>query len=289
MPDGTAVNSQKGGKLPPMCYTYDGSFEGLLCCVYESYVAHQEITDIVPLWEAQATLYATRNIETNAANAARVYASLAKKLGIQGRYLVTTAFLYGGEEKAADIYRFIAMGYKLGTAAAYMLGDERVSRVRKMSRAVLNEAHQFTGFVRFSQYSGAALPPSLAAEQHSLMEAEDRKIGCYLPTGALAAVIEPKHHILSLISSHFCSRYPEEQFIIFDRTHKQALVYRPRQVSLMTMEEFALPPAEDEEVLCRRLWKGYYDAVAIEARENPKCRMTHLPKRFWANLTEMGV
>ncbi|MEG1777475.1 MAG: TIGR03915 family putative DNA repair protein, partial [Angelakisella sp.] len=106
---------------------------------------------------------------------------------------------------------------------------------------------------------------------------------------ALAAVIEPKHHILSLISSHFCSRYPEEQFIIFDRTHKQALVYRPRQVSLMTMEEFALPPAEDEEALCRRLWKGYYDAVAIEARENPKCRMTHLPKRFWANLTEMGV
>jgi hypothetical protein len=27
--------------------------------------------------------------------------------------------------------------------------------------------------------------------------------------------------------------------------------------------------------------------VAIEGRENPRCRMTHMPKRYWENMVEM--
>ena len=37
----------------------------------------------------------------------------------------------------------------------------------------------------------------------------------------------------------------------------------------------------------RALWRRFYDTIAVEGRENPKCRMTHMPKRYWAHLTEM--
>lgn len=275
-----------------MLYIYDGSFEGLLCCVYESYTARQPVTGIVPVWEAQSTLYAAREIETNEAHAARVYVSLENKLGAKGRDLVTAAFMYGDEEKAFDIYRFIAMGYRVGPSVAYMLGDELVGRINKMDKAVRHEAHMLTGFVRFSQYGAGELPmTALAATAdtpRSLQRFNGGGISRYIPTGALAAVIEPKHNVLPLMSSHFCNRYPEECFIIFDKTNKQALVYQPHKVSLIELDSLDLPSAEEGEALCRRLWKGYYDAIAIKARENPRCRMTHMPKRFWSHITEMS-
>lgn len=34
------------------------------------------------------------------------------------------------------------------------------------------------------------------------------------------------------------------------------------------------------------MWKDFYDTVAVEGRENEKCRMTHMPKRFWKYMPE---
>ena len=36
----------------------------------------------------------------------------------------------------------------------------------------------------------------------------------------------------------------------------------------------------------RKLWRSFYDTIAIEGRYNPKCRLTHMPKRYWNMMTE---
>lgn len=36
----------------------------------------------------------------------------------------------------------------------------------------------------------------------------------------------------------------------------------------------------------RQLWTRFYNTISIEGRYNPKCRMTHMPKRYWAMMTE---
>ena len=41
-----------------------------------------------------------------------------------------------------------------------------------------------------------------------------------------------------------------------------------------------------EELQYRRMWQTFYDTIAIQGRENPRCRMTHMPKRYWDNMTE---
>ena len=46
-------------------------------------------------------------------------------------------------------------------------------------------------------------------------------------------------------------------------------------------------PATAEELRYRVLWKRFYKTIAIAARENPRCRMTHCPKRYWENMLEM--
>jgi len=70
--------------------------------------------------------------------------------------------------------------------------------------------------------------------------------------------------------------------------HHMALVSRPREFAIVPMEEFAAAPPDAEEARCRQLWRGFYDAIEIKPRHNERCRMTHLPKRYWKYMTEFA-
>ena len=75
-----------------MIYTYDGSFEGFLCCVFESFAQHE-----IPfaVWTPQretATLYPVRDIETDSTKARRVFSSLGKSWA--GRQSTSSAGIF---------------------------------------------------------------------------------------------------------------------------------------------------------------------------------------------------
>ena len=94
--------------------------------------------------------------------------------------------------------------------------------------------------------------------------------------------------MLPLLRGHFCSRFPEENFLICDVTHRAVLLYRDHAASYLELEgEFQLPPVGEEEARLQRAWKRFYETLTIQARENPRCRMTHCPKRYWENMTEL--
>ena len=50
---------------------------------------------------------------------------------------------------------------------------------------------------------------------------------------------------------------------------------------------YLMSSPEEREHTYQRLWKAFYDALAIEERRNEKLRMQHCPKRFWENMTEL--
>lgn len=105
--------------------------------------------------------------------------------------------------------------------------------------------------------------------------------------GLLVAEIEPQHFVLGKMESHFTDRYPEEQFLIHDRTHQAALAYRPYESRLFFTQDLRLPDPSEADLLFQQLWKGYFRATTIEARANPLCQRTHCPQRFWSCMTEM--
>ena len=79
------VNPQRARRLhdADVVYLYDGSFEGFLCCVFESFAQH-EISFAV--WTPQretSTLYPVKDIPTDHARAQRVFASFGRKLGAE--------------------------------------------------------------------------------------------------------------------------------------------------------------------------------------------------------------
>lgn len=68
-----------------------------------------------------------------------------------------------------------------------------------------------------------------------------------------------------------------------DKTHRMALIYRSQKAELMFVDELTLPEVNSTEVEYRRLWKQFYKTIAIEGRNNPRCRMTLMPKRYWGH------
>ena len=240
-------------------YQYDGTLDGLLCCVFESFERKEEPHDIFPYDQPQCTLWPVRVIPTQPEKALRVWASLDKKISPAARELVVRAFLTHLPQKELLILRFLRLGFCHGGQVTQMLGDETVMTLTRAVKNLWNEAHHFLGFIRFSQNNGA-----------------------------LTAVISPKNHILPLIARHFADRYPQEDFLIYDDIHKMALIHKKEgKMDIFPAEDFVPPEAGAEERYIQSLWQAFHQAIAIESRRNPRCQMTLCPKRFWAHMIEM--
>lgn len=244
---------------PTLIYRYDGSFDGLLCCVFESYAAREIPSDIISAAIPQTTLFPVKDISSDPRRAQRVWASVPDKLGADIPEFLQHAFLTCLPQKERHILLFMRLAYRLGPAVRNHLADPEVDILQKAVRHLLNEAHLLTGFLRFSSFGGA-----------------------------LVAEIEPKNIVLPLLSTHFCARYPEERFLILDKTYGMALCYRPHKARIVPVEELVLPEPDETEQCMRRLWKEYYDTIEIKERHNPRCRMGHMPKRYWTYLTEFS-
>ena len=242
-----------------LVYAYDGSFVGLMCCVFESY-EQKEIPSIIRPPTVQQGLFDTAKwIETNEHKSDRVFDSIPVKISSQAQELVKLGFLTCAPHKELLIYHFLRLGFKYGNKVMTMLTNDTVCSLQKAVRHLTSESHKFKGFVRFSVYGEV-----------------------------LVAVIEPKNFVLPLLSLHFCDRFRTESFMIYDKTHSMALIYRSQKVELMFVDELTLPEVNGTEVEYRRLWKQFYKTIAIEGRENSRCRMTLMPKRYWGQMTEFN-
>ncbi|NLG92827.1 MAG: DNA metabolism protein [Clostridiales bacterium] len=242
-----------------LIYQYDGTFAGLLCCVFESYLKKEIPADIFPPDMQQATLFPTREIATDPQRAERVLSSIPKKMGRDALDFVRRAFLPCAPQKERNILLFLRLGYRYGPRVLDMLTNDTVDALQKAVLHLNNEAHLLKGFIRFSDFNGA-----------------------------LAAEIEPKNMVLPLLVRHFCERYPEERFLIYDRTHASALIYRPYKPVILPVEDFQMPEPDEEERAFRELWRLFYKTIEIEGRHNPRCRMSHMPKRYWKEMTEFS-
>lgn len=244
-----------------LIYTYDGSFEGALCCIFESYRLHELPLDIQPEADAEITLYPQRFVPTELEKARRVDAGVLSKMGRNAESMLRTGFLYGEGGRELAMLDFVRFGLSEGFGrTASMVDRPEVSPLFQMCRAVGNEAHLLKGFTRFADCGGA-----------------------------LSAVITPKHYVLPLLKSHFAVRYMNETFMIFDRTHRAALIHTGDKTAIVPVENVEIPDdAEAGNAMYQRLWKEYYKNTAIMQRYNPKCRMTHMPKRFWPNMLEVA-
>ncbi|NMP37387.1 MAG: DNA metabolism protein [Clostridiales bacterium] len=239
-------------------YVYDGSFQGLMCCIFECFVRKETPAAVVCEADYQPTLNTLVSIPTDTVKSKRVENGILRKTSAAAMQFVRDGYYTCAPDKDLLILKFVQLGMERGAKVMSMLGDDTVSALTKAVMNRSREAHNYLGFARFSIYGEV-----------------------------MVSVIEPKNFVLPIIGPHFCDRYRNESFMIYDKTHSAALIYRPYEWEIIHIDSYTEPETQDDEAAYRSMWKMFYETIAIAERENPKCRMNHMPKRFWSRLPEM--
>lgn len=240
-------------------YLYDGTFKGLMSAVFECYLNHEYPQNIEADGNEQLYIGMTGyRVATNKNHASRVEKSIKEKISPYAFGAVYRAFLSEESGIEAEIFEFIRLGLGVGASIINQLNIDCVNRVMFASKAVSQEAHLYTGFVRFSKLEGEIY----------------------------YSQIEPKHNILPVIAKHFSERYASMPFLIYDKKRALCLVYNGNGTQIRDVcGEPVIKLSEDEEEY-RRMWKEFFNTIEIKERHNEKCQNNHLSKRFRNNMTE---
>ena len=237
-------------------YHYDGSFEGFLSCVFDSY-AHKEIpAGFCSGEDGVFSLFNSRTVLTDPDHAARVLQKVAA-LSPEAAVLLRRGFLTCLSEKELHLFQVVAKLLREGPGFLRNRSDETLYPVIRAVQHLNGEVHLLKGFVRFSDLGGV-----------------------------LGGEIEPKNRVLPVLGGHFSARFHNERFFLYDRTHKEALFHVPGQSVIRPLADFQMAPPDEAEARYRLLWKRFYDTIAIKERENPRLRMSNMPKRYWGTMTE---
>ena len=241
-------------------YLYDGSFDGLLSAVFESYY-HREIPiGIEENQKIQQGLFCDyRTVITDEEKARRVSESVKNKISPRALKNIYYAYLSDAPDKGRVCLDYIRAGYKLGKNVDSYLTIDCVTAMLNAGHRARTEAHQYIEFIRFSELSG----------------------------GVFYSEIEPKCHVLPLIAPHFQRRLSNMPWIIHDINRKLCMVYNGKYCYMAPTDGAPDVTYSEDEIQYRKLWKKFYDTIEIKQRHNEKCRLTHMPKRFWKHMTEM--
>lgn len=249
MSDGTTV-----------IYLYDGTFPGLLTAIFTAYERREDPTAILPDGAVQQN-FDTRlvTVVTDAVKAGRVEAGIERRMGRAAYETVYAAFLSDAPEAGCEVLRYVRGGMAQGRRFRDALTDPRVMALDKRAALVRREAQALLQFARFSQREG----------------------------DVYYAAIAPQYRVLPLMMPHFFDRFRDRPFLLHDETHGEVGVSDCRRWVLASDEGLAPPDPGEEEVAYQRMWKLFYDTVAIQERINPALRRQHMPKKYWHHMTEM--
>lgn len=260
-----------------MSYIFDGSFSGLLCCIFRAYQFKEKQVRVYAQqqfqaeWFAQAGLADEVVVVSEDAKAKRVWTALSQKM--QSRFSRYFYFAYLSEQAAAfqQLFELACYVFDHQDAVQHNYGHPAVLGVSQTAKSVSREKHRMEAFVRFKKTS----------------------------EGIFLAVVSPDFNVLPLIAPHFKGRYADQQWLIYDEKRRYGIFYDLKRVqevtlshttpqSLIEQSRLVHPSItlDAHEALYDQLWKDYFKSTNIVERRNMKLHIQQVPKRYWKYLGE---
>lgn len=207
-----------------------------------------------------------KTVDETEEKAERLRRMIRKYLGCNAYRDIFYALLSDNPKKGTAVFKILQEARNIPNSHKIMdcMGNPVVSEVLGLSRSVANEAHLYEEFIRFRE----------------------------LENGLLFSEINPKAQVLVCIADHFTDRFPLENWIIYDKTHRIFLAHRKKEkwtlVTGADLNMSARTYISDSEKEYAELWREFFQSISIKERENPICQRTHLPLRYRKNMTEFS-
>ena len=255
-------------------YVFDGSLDGLLTAVFDSFFLHQQPECLLAEGE-QLPLFADTPhvVVSDNEKATRVWKGLEKHLSTNGLRMITISWLSEDHALNQPLFNFICKVFRQPQVKGieHNASDFDVLAVRNTCRRVLHEQLRMKQFIRFQK----------------------AKDGTYL------AVVSPDHNVLPLITDHFQDRFNDQPWLIYDVKRHYGYYYDGTAAPIrITFEDEASVPFDltngklepqvlsSDDALFQQLWRTYFKAICIKERMNPKKQLSDMPRRYWKYMTE---
>lgn len=192
-----------------LAYLYDGSLEGLLCAIFDSYERHEIPCDVYTAQNAQPRLgQVFHEVKTDITRALRVRQRLIDICGSDIYSAIRAASLSEEPNTGSVCVRFARYALDKNKArwknpqarrfnASHALASPEAAPLLDLERYVMNERHYMMQFLRFEELEG----------------------------GVWFARCHPKASVVPLLMDYFSARFNTQAFIIYDERHKLAGVY----------------------------------------------------------------
>ena len=248
-------------------FRYDGTFEGLLCSVFEAFSLKIFPDRLIREGEPEPMFTAhTHNIITCTESSDRVWAGINKKIPKENCNMLMHVWLSEEPESDILIFKYIRKVFGMVGFSATNFGDPDVLQTKQIAQKVARERLFIIQFVRFRKATD----------------------------DTFFATISPRCNALPLAINYFTDRFADQKWIIYDIKRKYGYYYDLKTASEMTLandDNFAIGKLDEslmveDEKLFQKLWKNYFNALTIKERINLKLQRQHMPKRFWKYLTE---
>ncbi|HSC66804.1 MAG TPA: TIGR03915 family putative DNA repair protein [Cellvibrio sp.] len=261
-----------------MVFIYDGSYEGLLSCIFVIFKERVAPAAINREGSYQCTLLdAPRTVITNEHWALRVVKGIDERTNSHASALIYKVFLSELPASEMLVYHVVrAIVQKGDTSILENFADPHILNAAKIEKMVHREVHRMHAFVRFQKGSD----------------------------GLFYAAVDPDFNVLPLIGAHFERRYADQPWLIFDTRRHYGLHYDQHQLKFVSVVDPVFAQngllldssvvrsdaqhdfQDEREREYQLLWKNYFHAVNISERNNRKLHMRHMPRRYWKYLTE---
>lgn len=240
-------------------YFFDGTKNGLLTCIFESFYDRRIPDDVTTECVQCGLLDEIVTIKTDNEKAERVYKCLKN---CKTKHLVSDFNLTfrSGEKSRFKVlfdYLNVAISNKnIDVSKAFALPE--IQAFTDLKNRIYTETHRFKGFLRF-------------------METEK---------GFYYACYEPDNDITELLVPHFTARL-QSPFIIHDIKRNILALCDGKRYKILNGGDNGVTVfmSESEEIFLD-LWQQYYKSINIEERKNLRQMRNYMPERYWKNLSE---
>ena len=250
-----------------LVFQYDKTFDGLLSAVFDAYSEKMFPERIIGYGEPEPLFTGQMwHVITVTEKSGRVWKGLQKKMPGKVCNMLFHAWLSELPQTDEMLFRYICKVFDQPKGIFTNFADDDILEVKKVAHLVSREAEHVRQFVRF------------------------QKAG----DNTYFAPISPKFNCLPLSLHYFKDRFADQKWMIYDTKRGYGFYYDLHTVVEINLPNDPMNGSELDEKLMAAdekqfqiLWRGYFKALTIKERINPKVQRQHMPRRFWKYLPEM--
>lgn len=244
----------------PLRVFYDSTWDGLLtafCWCLQNSIQPENISSEQ---SGHESLFGNpKIIKTNRTEARSLKDRIKIKMGTHPLRYMYHAYL--SEEKSMEdtLYQYLLLGLDIGKQVNNLLTNDYVHRVHRIANKVMREKHRYLGLLRFNSIGDI-----------------------------LFAEFEPDYFILPLLAKPFFDRLGSEDFVIFDKKRKKAVIKEQGNLYFQVVDESLIIKikAKVSDKTYENLWIAYFKTIAITLRHNLKLQRNRVPFKCVPYLTE---